>query len=136
MQKQQSPKVLIVDDEPLVLLLYTDLLANNGFDVTSERSPTVALNRLSKGEHFDLLITDIMMAELNGWDLIRNIREVLKIDEVTLPVIIVSAYDSSTKEFEAFKYRANAYLVKKGSAVVELLRQANLLVGKTGEIRQ
>ena len=125
-----KPRVLLVDDESLFLILYSEYLSNGGFEVVCERSPIEAIKRISLGEKFDLMITDIVMIEMNGWDLIDQIRNKLKIDEITLPVIVVSGYDSSAKEFDVLKHRANAFLIKKGSSVIELLRQANLLVGR------
>ena len=125
-----KPRVLLVDDESLFLILYSEYLGNGGFEVVCERSPIEAIKRISLGEKFDLMITDIVMIEMNGWDLIDQIRNKLKIDEITLPVIVVSGYDSSAKEFDVLKHRANAFLIKKGSSVIELLRQANLLVGR------
>jgi len=130
MTNETKPRVLLVDDESLFLILYSEYLSNGGFDVICERSPIEAIKRISLGEKFDLMITDIVMIEMNGWDLIDQIRNKLKIDEITLPVIVVSGYDSSAKEFDVLKHRANAFLIKKGSSVIELLRQANLLVGR------
>ena len=130
MTNEIRPRVLLVDDESLFLILYSEYLSNGGFEVVCERSPIEAIKRISLGEKFDLMITDIVMIEMNGWDLIDQIRNKLKIDEITLPVIVVSGYDSSAKEFDVLKHRANAFLIKKGSSVIELLRQANLLVGR------
>ena len=130
MTNETKPRVLLVDDESLFLILYSEYLSNGGFEVVCERSPIEAIKRISLGEKFDLMITDIVMIEMNGWDLIDQIRNKLKIDEITLPVIVVSGYDSSAKEFDVLKHRANAFLIKKGSSVIELLRQANLLVGR------
>ena len=130
MTNEIRPRVLLVDDESLFLILYSEYLSNGGFEVVCERSPIEAIKRISLGEKFDLMITDIVMIEMNGWDLIDQIRNKLKIDEITLPVIVISGYDSSAKEFDVLKHRANAFLIKKGSSVIELLRQANLLVGR------
>jgi len=130
MTNETKPRVLLVDDESLFLILYSEYLSNGGFEVVCERSPIEAIKRISLGEKFDLMITDIVMIEMNGWDLIDQIRNKLKIDEITLPVIVISGYDSSAKEFDVLKHRANAFLIKKGSSVIELLRQANLLVGR------
>ena len=107
--KGQTYKILLVDDEKLHREMYSDYLTKHGFDVTCESNAVSALEKLSK-KRFDLLVTDIMMAGMNGLELIKTIREDMKISEVKLPIIVVSAFfDSSSKEWETYKYKGNAY---------------------------
>ena len=128
--KNKTYKILLVDDEKLHREMYSDYLTKHGFDVTCESNAVSALEKLSK-ERFDLLVTDIMMAGMNGWELIKTIREDMKMSEIKLPIIVVSAFfDSSSKEWETYRYKGNAYLFVKGGSLTELLIQAEKLTGR------
>jgi PAS domain S-box-containing protein len=85
-----SERILIAEDEPLVLALSKRLLQDAGYQVLAARDGREAVNLFTKHRHeIDLLILDAVMPELGGWEAIREIREVTP----SLPAIILSGYD-------------------------------------------
>jgi len=110
--------------------MYSDLLESDGNEVVTEGSAIDALERLNKGEAYNLVVTDIMMAKMDGWELLRAIREDLGFDELQLPVIVVSAhFDSDTLRAEAFRRGANATYTKAQS-LTKLLQEVRIQTGR------
>lgn len=82
-----TPHLLFVDDENLLHNLFDRLFTRNGFKVTCCASATAAMDVL-KTESFDLVITDFMMPEVDGFTLLSHIRE----NYPTTRVIMVTAH--------------------------------------------
>jgi CheY-like chemotaxis protein len=111
--EQPSKRILLVDDDRAIRKMYSDLLEKAGFEVVAEASAIDALERITEGETFDLVVTDIMMARMDGWEFLRVLRQDLGFDSVTLPVIVVSAhFDSDILRAEAFKRGASSTFTK------------------------
>ncbi|PIS27974.1 MAG: hypothetical protein COT43_07705 [Candidatus Marinimicrobia bacterium CG08_land_8_20_14_0_20_45_22] len=77
--------ILIVDDEPNVCNFLTEFLEYKGFTSHSTLSGKEALSALSS-EHFDLVLLDLIMPEMNGFEILERIRK----DQPKLPVIILT----------------------------------------------
>jgi len=122
--------ILLVDDDSYIRTMYADYLGKHGFDVTTEGSATSALGHLLNGEKFDLVITDIMMAKMDGWEFLKTIRKGLRLDDATLPVIVISAFESDTLEAKALGEGANGSFIKGGSPLEDLLRQVRIQTGQ------
>jgi len=128
--KDRHSKILLVDDDRMIRRMYSDLLESDGNEVVTEGSAIDALERLNKGEAYNLVVTDIMMAKMDGWELLRAIREDLGFDELQLPVIVVSAhFDSDTLRAEAFRRGANATYTKAQS-LTKLLQEVRIQTGR------
>ncbi len=84
--------VFVLDDEGTVTMLTTMVLRSNGYDVTSSNDPVEAL-RVLKNDSFDLILTDIMMPCLNGFDLIREIRKHSVNNDAKLMVMTAKVMD-------------------------------------------
>ena len=125
-----AARVLLVDDDQTIREMYSEYLGAHGFDVTEESSAFGVLNRLLKGEKYALVITDIMMAKMDGWELLETIRDGLKLDDLALPVIVMSAFESDTLEAKALGKGANGSFVKGGDPLSELLHQARIQTGQ------
>ena len=121
---------MLIDDDKMFLNVYKDLMEDHGFEVCVESSPLSAFERLRLGERFDLVITDILMAEMDGWSLIKSIRNKLNIDYVKLPIIVLSRVDSLKLEMDSLRELANAWIVKSNESFPQLLQQVNLLCGR------
>jgi len=108
-----AARVLLVDDDRVMRRMYRDCMANAGFDVTEESSAVDALERLTQGEKFEVVVTDVMMARMDGWEFLERIRKDLRLGGLELPVIIISAhFDSDTLWAEAFRKGASATYTK------------------------
>ena len=82
--------ILLLDDEKLFLSFVTDLLEGYGYDVTACTSGSKIIELLCIDlEKYDLLITDYSMPEMNGLDLIKELRAM----PASLPIILYSGYN-------------------------------------------
>ncbi|MDT8316451.1 MAG: response regulator [bacterium] len=113
-------KILVVDDEKFFRELYADILANEGFIVTSADGGAKALEAV-KSERFDVVITDMLMPD---WDGIRTIEEIRKV-EPGQDIIIVTQVSELETAVEAMKSGAADYILKpiNGSELVYALRK-------------
>ena len=126
----QKPKVLIVDDDRLILQTYAQTLQEAGFEVLTEDSGEGALARVIQEKDLGLVVTDIMLARMDGWALLDRIREELKISDVQLPVVVVSGIYSEDLELAAFRHRANAWFTKPIKPMSRLVEMAKTLTGQ------
>lgn len=81
-------RILVVDDEPAILELLVDVLRDEGYELTVAGDGVASLQVLTKTE-VDLVITDTMMPQLGGVELIRSMRE--RPEFLEIPVILMSA---------------------------------------------
>ncbi|MBW2059687.1 MAG: response regulator [Deltaproteobacteria bacterium] len=110
-------KVLIVDDEESIRLLYSEELTGDGYEVALAEDGHQLVERIEK-EKPDVVILDIKMAEYNGLDLLQTIRERF----YDLPVILCSAYSMFKGDLKSI---AADYYVVKSSDLSELKRKIN-----------
>lgn len=82
-------RVLVVDDDPRNILATAALLESKGVEVTSATGGRAALDILEEGTTFDLILTDIMMPGLDGYEVIRAIRSMPALGSV--PVLALTA---------------------------------------------
>jgi two-component system response regulator (stage 0 sporulation protein F) len=101
-------KILLVEDEKALCLLYEEELSREGYDITAVTEAEAALAALGKTA-FDLIVTDIRMPGMNGIELITQIMGLRK----DIPIIINSAYQSYKEDF--MTWAADAYVVKSAS---------------------
>ena len=100
--------ILIVDDNPKFL---EDALPMYGYDVTVAEDGLEALKILGKGDKvFDLILLDVMMPNMDGWDTLKAIRK-NKETEFT-PVIMITAVSEDQKIVSGLKIGADDYIVK------------------------
>ncbi|MEJ2155233.1 MAG: ATP-binding protein [Desulfobacteraceae bacterium] len=101
--------ILFVDDEPPITRMISQTLSNLGYQLTPYNSPVEALKLFqSFPERFDLVISDVTMPQMTGYELTR---EILKI-RPDLPVILCTGYDKSVNEESALDVGARALLYK------------------------
>jgi DNA-binding response OmpR family regulator len=113
-------KILLVEDEQTLCLLYEEELSAEGYEVTSVHDTDSALDAL-KNKTFDLIITDIRMPGKDGVELIAQIMGLRK----DIPIIINTAYQSYKEDF--MTWAADAYVVKS-SSLAELKAKVRELV--------
>lgn len=101
-----SQQILIAEDDEDIVELLSLYLTGEGFTVFSAGNGLQALERVEV-ERIDVAILDIMLPVLNGYDLLRKIRE-----KHNFPVIILSAKDLDTDRILGLNLGADAYLTK------------------------
>lgn len=116
-------KILIADDEQKIRKLVGDFLKKSGYDVIEAEDGDEAfrLFQAYKNE-IDLIILDIMMPGLNGWEVCRNIREVSNV-----PVIMLSARSEEFDMLTGYENGADDYVTKPFSPGVLVKRVEALL---------
>jgi len=107
--KQKSKKVLIVDDFPAMRHSIQVLMSAKGYDATEANNGLEALSVLEK-ESFDLIITDLVMPEMDGFDLCEKVKS--NKNYKNIPVIILSTQKDVRFIMKALKLGADDYLVK------------------------
>lgn len=108
-------KILIVDDEESIRLLYSEELTSDGYEVALAEDGHQLIDRV-ENEQPDVIILDIKMAGYNGLDLLQSIREKF----YDLPVILCSAYSMYKGDLKSY---AADYYVVKSSDLSELKRK-------------
>jgi len=101
-------KILVVDDEKDILELLSYNLTKEGFEVITARNGIEALELAKKGP--DLIILDIMMPEMNGIEVIRELAKDAK--TASIPIILLTAKGSETDEIVGLEIGADDYIVK------------------------
>jgi len=107
--KLKSKKVLIVDDFPAMRHSIQVLMSAKGYDATEANNGLEALSVLEK-ESFDLIITDLVMPEMDGFDLCEKVKS--NKNYKNIPVIILSTQKDVRFIMKALKLGADDYLVK------------------------
>ena len=117
----EKKTILIADDEERIVNLIKDFLLSASFSVLTAFDGKSALN-IAQNEKIDLAIIDIMMPELNGWEVTREIRKFSDI-----PIIILSARSEEFDMLEGFGSGADEYVTKPLSPAVLVKRVEALL---------
>jgi DNA-binding NtrC family response regulator len=100
-------RILVIDDDQGTCHLLARILQKEGFEVVAENSPLNAINSF-KGNNFDLVITDFYMPEMNGLELLAEIKKI----NPDVDVIVMTAFASVDNAVEAMKKGAYDYIVK------------------------
>ncbi len=102
-----SERILIVDDEDGMRRLLSRVLTREGYETSAVANGTEAL-RLVASERFDLVVTDIKMPEMDGLQLLAELKEY----EPSLPIIVITAYGTIENAVQALRSGAYDYIAK------------------------
>lgn len=115
------PKILVVDDDAHIRELVRLYLEDEGFEMIEKTNGAEALE-YAENHQIDLVILDIMMPIMDGWDLCKNLREF-----GDMPLLMITAKGESTDRIKGFKLGTDDYLVKPFDPVELVLRVKALL---------
>lgn len=124
-------KILIVEDDESLLQMYSILLQKEGYGTYLARNGLDACDILEK-EHVDLVITDIMMPVMDGYEFVQLLRK----DNPALPILMITAREDFSSKRKGFTYGADDYMTKPIDVnemvlrVKALLRRANIMSEK------
>ena len=125
--KNGTFRILIVDDEPVNHQVISNYLRGDIYDVTSVMNGPDALEKIHS-EKFDLVLLDIMMPRMSGFEVCKRIREKFYPNE--LPVIMITAKNQVSDLVEGLTFGANDYITKpftKNEFLARLKTHLNLL---------
>ena len=118
--------ILVVDDDKDINKAVSSYLKGNGFDVISCFSAQDAYDAMY-GQLFDLIISDIMMPGIDGFEFAENVRNVNK----SIPIIFMTAKDDMPSKTKGFNIGIDDYMVKP-IELDELLLRVNALLRRAG----
>jgi DNA-binding response OmpR family regulator len=101
-----APRILIVDDDPSLLVLLAEQLESDGYETITARDGEEALRRLARGWP-DLLIVDMMMPRMDGLTLAREVKA-----QADLPIIVLTAIDAADSKADLLEEVAEDYITK------------------------
>jgi len=123
-----TKNILVIDDEELVTLSLKRLLKKEGYDVTVAVNGREAMQKIKEAD-FDLVISDVRIPEMDGIEIIKQIRTFLrKADKKPVPEILITGYADQDKYEEALGLKVTEYLYKPFDNV-ELLRLVKKAIG-------
>lgn len=105
----ERQRILVVDDQPEILDLALAVLSEAGFEVETAASGAGALGRVA-GEPFDLVLLDINMPLMDGWETLRLLRADESLDG--LPVVMFSVKGEVADQIESLKEGAAGHITK------------------------
>ena len=119
-------KILLVDDDSDVVSTFQMILEMNGFEVEAYINPISALSNFRPDE-FGLLILDIRMPVMNGFELFKKIKEI----DNRVQACFITAYEDYREEFkESFPLLDEAkYFIRKPKAIEDLVNHVSTLLG-------
>lgn len=120
-------KLLVIDDDSAVTDLLSLLLKSNGFDVTATNNSTDGLG-IIRDTSPDVVILDLMMPEMDGWQICKAVREFSQV-----PIIILSALNDPSMIASVLDAGADDYLTKPTPSRV-LIAHINRLINRTGSV--
>lgn len=118
-------KIIVADDEARIRRLVCDLLKKDGYDPIEADDGDVALEIFKENPDTLLLVVDIMMPNMDGWALCREIRKFSGV-----PIILLTARSQDFDELMGFEAGADDYVTKPFSPAV-LLKRIELLIKRT-----
>ena len=104
-----AKKILVVDDDELVLIAIRELLSPLGFSVTIISNGPGALEKVSS-DRFDLIILDVIMPEMDGFEVCQRIRKMDSYGET--PILMLTAKSEEADKERGMEAGANLYLPK------------------------
>ena len=123
-------KILVVDDEERMRKLVNDFLTRKQYKVVEAADGEEAINLFIKNNDFDLIILDVMMPKMDGWEVCREIRKLSKI-----PIIMLTAKSEESDELLGFELGVDEYISKPFSPRI-LVARVDAILRRTNNIDQ
>jgi two-component system response regulator ResD len=118
----EKRKILVVDDESRMRKLVKDFLVMNNYDVVEACDGEEALDKFYADKNIDLIILDVMMPKMDGWQVAKEIRLNSKV-----PIIMLTAKDSEKDELTGFNIGVDEYISKPFSPKILVARVGAIL---------
>ena len=120
-----SKKILIADDEKNMRILISDFLINEGYEIIEASNGKEAVEKFKADQSIHLVILDVMMPFLDGWQTCELIRKMSQV-----PIIMLTAKNTEADELTGFKRGSDEYIRKPFSPTI-LVARVNALIKRT-----
>ncbi len=124
MKGDTMQKILVIEDELKIRKIIKDYFCASGYLVDEAADGMEGVTRFEEGQ-YDLVILDVMMPELDGWEVCKHIRT-----ESDVPIIMLTARGEEEDKLTGFELRADDYVTKPFSPKV-LVARAKMLLART-----
>ena len=124
-RKMENIKILVVDDESRMRKLVKDFLAREGYTVLEAGDGMEAMDVFYEDKDIALVILDVMMPKMDGWQVCREIRESSKV-----PIIMLTARSEERDELQGFVLGVDEYISKPFSPKI-LVARVNAILRRT-----
>lgn len=124
-RKMENIKILVVDDESRMRKLVKDFLAREGYTVLEAGDGMEAMDIFYEDKDIALIILDVMMPKMDGWQVCREIRESSKV-----PIIMLTARSEERDELQGFELGVDEYISKPFSPKI-LVARVNAILRRT-----
>lgn len=121
-------KILVVDDESRMRKLVRDFLVKNNFEVVEASDGAEALDLFFEKDDIDLVILDVMMPKMDGWQVCREMRAYSKV-----PIIMLTAKSDERDELLGFELGVDEYISKPFSPKI-LVARVEAILRRTGQV--
>jgi DNA-binding response OmpR family regulator len=115
--------ILVVDDEPRMRKLVKDFLVRKDYEVLEAGDGEEALDLFYKNKEISLIILDVMMPKMNGWEVVKEVRETSS----KIPIIMLTAKGDETDELMGFELGVDEYIAKPFSPKILVARVEAIL---------
>lgn len=123
-------KILVVDDESRMRKLVKDFLTKSNYDVIEAGDGSEALDIFYNSKDISLVILDVMMPKMDGWQVCKEIRETSKV-----PIIMLTAKSDERDELQGFKLGVDEYVTKPFSPTI-LVARVEAILRRTSNIAE
>lgn len=117
-------KILVVDDESRIRKIIRDFLVREGYVVCEAEDGEAALDIFCSNNDIDLIIMDVMMPKMDGWQLCKEVRKLSKV-----PILMLTAKSEEQDELKGFELGVDEYISKPFSPKI-LTARVNALFKK------
>lgn len=121
-------KILVVDDESRIRKIIRDFLIREGYVVCEAEDGEAALDIFCSNNDIDLIIMDVMMPKMDGWQLCKEVRKLSKV-----PILMLTAKSEEQDELKGFELGVDEYISKPFSPKILTARVNALLRRTTGD---
>lgn len=121
-------KILVVDDESRIRKIIRDFLVREGYVVCEAEDGEAALDIFCSNNDIDLIIMDVMMPKMDGWQLCKEVRKLSKV-----PILMLTAKSEEQDELKGFESGVDEYISKPFSPKILTARVNALLRRTTGD---
>ena len=121
-------KILVVDDESRMRKLVRDFLVKSDYEVVEAEDGAVALDIFFESNDIDLVILDVMMPKMDGWQVCREIRAYSKV-----PIIMLTAKADERDELQGFEMGVDEYISKPFSPKI-LVARVEAILRRTSQV--